>query len=298
MTPEEILRIVCIAAAIFIVFLIVCILLTFLLLCLLTSCRYNNKVAKSLAKRRFAHRGLHKKPEIPENSMAAFSRALEHGFGVELDVHLTKDKKLAVIHDSSLSRTAGIDIQIEDITAEEMKKYPLEKSDERIPELHEVLELFNGKAPLIIELKPANGNYTEISETLARELDSYTGEYCIECFHPFPILWFRRNRPKVCRGQLATNLFKVDEGRQYKFLEKLALSGLFVNILGRPDFIAFDYRHHNSGMLRFVRCIHHPKIFYWTMPNDDYVHKAEKLGGAPIFEGCIPDSIYVNEKNK
>ena len=66
---------------------------------------------------RYAHRGLHDREKgIPENSMAAFKRAAANGFGAELDVHLMKDGHLAVIHDASLLRTAGVDVQIEDLT--------------------------------------------------------------------------------------------------------------------------------------------------------------------------------------
>lgn len=66
--------------------------------------------------------------------MAAFARAVEAGYGIELDLHLTRDGKLAVIHDASLKRTCGVDLRIEDLTLAEARDYPLEESDERIPE--------------------------------------------------------------------------------------------------------------------------------------------------------------------
>ena len=67
---------------------------------------------QELLRHRYAHRGLHAKPTIPENSMAAFARAVEAGYGIELDLHLTRDGKLAVIHDASLKRTCGVDLKI------------------------------------------------------------------------------------------------------------------------------------------------------------------------------------------
>lgn len=71
----------------------------------------------------YAHRGLHSRQEgVPENSMAAFRKALQHGYGIELDVHLTKDGQLAVIHDKSLKRTAGVDAEVSDLTMEELKR--------------------------------------------------------------------------------------------------------------------------------------------------------------------------------
>ena len=77
------------------------------------------QLTKELLRYRYAHRGLHSKPHIPENSMAAFAKAAAAGFGIELDVHLTKDGRLAVIHDSSLKRTCGEDLIIEEITMKE-----------------------------------------------------------------------------------------------------------------------------------------------------------------------------------
>lgn len=104
-------------------------------------------------KYRYAHRGFHDKPVIPENSLPAFRRAIEHGFGAELDVHLLKDGTLAVFHDSDLRRCANVDGQIEDLTLEELKQLRLEGTDEQIPTFDEVLALFESATPLIIELK-------------------------------------------------------------------------------------------------------------------------------------------------
>ena len=79
---------------------------------LMLQCRRGHSAWGLLRLFRYAHRGYHDKPRIPENSMAAFRRAIENGFGAELDVHLMKDGRLAVIHDASLKRTAGADVLV------------------------------------------------------------------------------------------------------------------------------------------------------------------------------------------
>ena len=86
---------------------LVIILVLFEVYALLLQCRNGHSGLKELRLFRYAHRGFHEKPDIPENSMAAFRRALQNYYGVELDVHLMADGNLAVIHDSSLKRTAG-----------------------------------------------------------------------------------------------------------------------------------------------------------------------------------------------
>ena len=106
---------------------------------------------RKLASWDYAHRGLHDvAAAMPENSIAAFMAALDNGYGAELDIHLLKDGNLAVIHDSSLLRTAGADVIVEDLTVEDIENYRLLGSDEKIPSLQKVLALFEGRAPLVI----------------------------------------------------------------------------------------------------------------------------------------------------
>ena len=88
----------------------------------------------------YAHRGLHGKG-IPENSMAAFKAALDGGYGIELDIHLIKDGNLAVLHDSSLKRTAGADVKITELTTAQLSDYTLEGTSETIPTFDQVLKL-------------------------------------------------------------------------------------------------------------------------------------------------------------
>lgn len=83
---------------------------------------------------RYAHRGLHdREAGAPENSLPAFRRALERGYGVELDVHLTGDGRLAVIHDKNLKRTAGVDAEVSGLSAAELKAFQLEGTGETVP---------------------------------------------------------------------------------------------------------------------------------------------------------------------
>ena len=81
---------------------------------LMLQCRRGHSAWGLLRLFRYAHRGYHDKPRVPENSMAAFRRAIENGYGAELDVHLMRDGHLAVIHDASLKRTAGADVLLLD----------------------------------------------------------------------------------------------------------------------------------------------------------------------------------------
>lgn len=89
-----------------------------------------------------AHRGFHdNRGECPENSLPAFERAIQMGYGIELDVQLTKDGVPVVFHDWDLKRAAGVDRKIRDCTFEELQSYRLFGSSQTIPAFETVLEL-------------------------------------------------------------------------------------------------------------------------------------------------------------
>ena len=112
-------------------------------------CRNNHPGLKALQGFDYAHRGLHD-DGVPENSLAAFRASVAHGYGAELDVHLLKDGNLAVMHDSLLNRTTGQPGRIEDLTTDDLPRYHLQGTEETIPLLSDVLDIFEGKTPLIL----------------------------------------------------------------------------------------------------------------------------------------------------
>ena len=102
----------------------------------------------------YAHRGLHDNGTgAPENSLPAFKKAVKAGYGIEMDVQLTKDNIPVVFHDFTLERVCGREGKVCEHTYEELREFNLFESGEKIPKLEEVLKAVNGKVPLIVELK-------------------------------------------------------------------------------------------------------------------------------------------------
>lgn len=234
----------------------------------------------------YAHRGLHGEG-VPENSMAAFRLALEKGCGIELDIHLMKDGNLAVIHDASLKRTAGADVLIEDLTAEDLKNYRLEGTDEQIPLFSQVLELFGGRAPLIVELKAERGNSARLCQAACDLLDGYNGVYCLESFHPACIAWLRKNRPDKIRGQLAENFLGEPKNR-LPWPIKLAMTTHILNFLSRPDFIAYRFDDRKRLGTWLCRKLWKLQGVAWTIKSKKDLDVAVAEGWIPIFEGFEP----------
>ena len=238
--------------------------------------------------RRFAHRGFHDKPRIPENSIPAFKRAVQCGFGAELDVHLMKDGHLAVIHDASLLRTAGADVLVEDLTAEELSAYRLEGTEHHIPLLEEVLPIFAGKAPLIVELKAERGNAEALAAAACKLLDKYKVDYCVESFDPRCLAWLWHNRPGILRGQLSENFTRHGDGAHLPGAVRWALGNLLLNCYARPHFIAYRFEDRGSLSLKLCRGLYGAQEFSWTIRSRADMDAAEVGGALVIFEQFDP----------
>ena len=250
--------------------------------------RKNHPAWKVLEQYRYAHRGYHDKPQIPENSLPAFQRALDRGWGAELDVHLLKDGTLAVFHDSDLKRCTGAEGIIEDLTGEELAQLRLEGTDNRVPLFNEVLDMYEGKAPLIIELKPWNGNHKALAAAVIDRLDFYSGDYCIESFDPRALAEVRRLRPFICRGQLAED-FEKDEAVPLPGWQKYVLSRLLMNFLSRPDFIAYKFEDRDNLALKLCK-LRGAREINWTIASKRDMETAEADGALVIFERFDPET--------
>ena len=181
----------------------------------------------------FAHRGLHN-TIIPENTMAAFKNAVEHGFDIELDIRCTKDKKIVVFHDSTLKRLCDIDIKIKDYTYDELQEYKIQDTNETIPLLIDVLNTLPQETEYLIELKPVRNK----KEFVSLFLDIMKGtqiKYAIHSFDPGIVYQFQKQDNSVIRGQIAST-FPTEKHLWHK-----AIKHLLPNIITKPDFINYDF---------------------------------------------------------
>lgn len=237
---------------------------------------------------RYAHRGLHdREAGIPENSLPAFRRALERGYGVELDVHLTGDGRLAVIHDKNLKRTAGVDAEVSGLSAAELKTFRLEGTGETIPLLEEVLPVFAGKTPLIVELKVA-GNADALVDAAMARLEGYPGLYCVESFHPAALLALKKRYPWVIRGQLSENFFRGSETGLLSRPSAAVMTLLLTTSATRPDFIAYHYMDRACPSLRLMKRLYGVHEVAWTVRSREDMELLEQEGVTVIFEGFVP----------
>lgn len=246
----------------------------------------------------YAHRGLHNnEPDAagelaPENSLRAFQKAVEVGFGIEMDVQMTKDHIPVVFHDFTLKRICGGEGKVCEYTYQELQQFSLCGSDQKIPKFEDVLRCVGGKVPLIVELKV---EMTDLSVCPAADglLSEYKGLYCIESFNPLCLFWYRRHRKEVVRGQLA-EIFSREAN--LSAILCFVLQNLLFNWLTKPDFVAYNHNHRDVLSRRICRSLYHNMAVAWTIKSGEQLKAAEKNFDLFIFDSFLPETSRSGER--
>lgn len=233
---------------------------------------------------RYAHRGLYG-DGVPENSLAAFEAACRAGYGIELDVQLSRDGVPVVFHDATLDRVCGISARVRDLDVAELTRTTLSGCPgHTIPTLADVLELVDGEVPLLVEFKGTR-DAVDVCKTAIPLFDEYQGAWCMESFSPYAVRWFRKNRPDIIRGQLSDHMWA---DRHYRNLGTFLIESLLTNFLTRPDFLAYNFAHQRYFPFRLFRGVWRAPTFAWTVRSEEDAAACKKNFESIIFEHYIP----------
>lgn len=233
---------------------------------------------------KYAHRGLHNS-ERAENSISAMKAAVDMGFGIELDVRLSKDGVLMVFHDDTLDRVCGREGKVIDFTAEELATFKLNGTDDGIPTFDEVLEVVGGKVPLLVEIKENAGD-SSVSKAASERLKSYSGPYIVESFNPLSVKNAASILPEVACGFLSRHFTKEEETKKPLYF---ILENLLINRVSNPSFIAYKHEDHYMPMLKLARLLG-ARTIAWTVRSPEEEKAAYEHGFATvIFENYIPE---------
>lgn len=230
-----------------------------------------------------AHRGLHSgDSKVPENSLLSFEKAVEKGFAIETDIHITADNEVIIFHDNTFKRMCGDDRRPEDMTLSEIKKFRLLGTENSVPTLKECLDLVDGRVPLLIEFKTMSPKTCDRLCCAANEiLKDYSGKYFVQSFYPFVPNWYKKNRPDIMRGQLSSGYFKE------KDIQMKLLSALLYNFIARPDFVAYEHKYKNN-IFRCISAFFGAYSVGWTFTSQSEVENAKDKMNTFIFELFIP----------
>jgi glycerophosphoryl diester phosphodiesterase len=235
-----------------------------------------------------AHRGYHDLARgIPENSRAAFRAAIAAGYGIELDVQLSKDAEAMVFHDYDLGRLTAEKGPVLQRTSAELSRIPLKGGDEGIPTLSEVLDLVDGQVALLIEIKDQDGammgNVGPLERAVARALQGYRGPVAVMSFNPHAVEAFAQVSPDTPRG-LTTCAYQP---RDWPLLPQ----HVFVHLRETPyyDRVGATFISHLARDLGRPRIRElkekGAKILCWTIRSPEEEAKAREIADNITFEG-------------
>ncbi|MFI3167560.1 MAG: glycerophosphodiester phosphodiesterase family protein [Bacillota bacterium] len=228
-----------------------------------------------------AHRGLHN-GILPENSMGAYRAAMQAGFPVEIDVHLTTDGKVVIFHDHNTKRVCGVDMEVEKSTFAQLQELRLSGTDEKIPLLTDLLEI--ATTPILVELKNLTKQIGALESETLRLLKESNCEFAIQSFNPYSIIWYHENAPEVLRGQLSS--FYETEKR---CMQRRMLKVMWFNKKSLPDFISYEEKNMpNKYVTKY--CKKHPETLklVWTVKSQNRQNQLIGNADSFIFEGYIP----------
>lgn len=234
-----------------------------------------------------AHRGLFDDTR-PENSLLAFSNAINNGYAIETDVQMTSDGVLVCVHDFNLKRVTGEDVDIRKITYEEAKKLKLNGTDAYIPTFLEVLQFVDDKVPLVIEIKPAQSKL--LPEKFVEILRNYKGRFVVQSFDPFVMKKIQKLENSFIRGILTTReelkgYPKIVTYLMRKFVFKYIFSFDFVNC--RIEDLEINQKYLKKY-----------KTIAWTAQTNEDILIAEKYALNVIFENTVTNLGKFGSRNK
>lgn len=225
-----------------------------------------------------AHRGIHT-GNIIENTIPAFSFALEKKVPIELDIHILKDGSLVVFHDENLKRLVGIDRNISDYTYDELKKITFPDTNIHIPLFEDVLDLISGKVLLVVEIKKSNIiNYKKYCDKVISILKKYQYDFVVKSFDIRIVSYFLKKTSYIT-GLLIANP-KRDKGTFYDVLmnKKITLSIL------KPYFISVDYHIVDKRFVQLFR--KKGPVLVWTVCNLKILDRVKDKTDSYLIEKC------------
>ncbi len=228
-----------------------------------------------------AHRGLHH-PGTPENTLAAFRAAAEAGYGVELDVMLSRDRVPVISHDASLARTTDRADKVPSLTVAELTTVRVGGTDEHVPTLASALSIL-AEVPVMVELKQPSLRAGALEEATAAVLDAHPGPWCVASFNPASVRWFRRERPDAIRvltaGPLAgIKLPGVLKRRlaELQDLPSVQPHAVSYDLTGLPNPVCTTWRERGGTLVT------------WTAVGEEGLVRARALADNVIFEDVRP----------
>lgn len=225
-----------------------------------------------------AHRGFHDmNRSVWENTLSAFGQAIERGYAIECDVHLTLDGEVVVFHDNDLKRLTGDDGFVWQRTLAEMAALRIGGTADHPPSLAEMLAFVRGRVPLVIEIKGIAGHDTGLVEKVADALRGYGGNAAVMSFDHWIIRALPTHLPDRPAGLTAYGTLERD------------IEAHFAMLAHGVSFVSYDITALSNPFTRFVRDRLSMPVISWTVRDRKAMAASAAFGSQITFEGFVPE---------
>lgn len=244
-----------------------------------------------LTARPIAHRGFHdNRAGRIENTLAAAEAAIAHKFAIECDLQLSIDGAVVVFHDDTLDRLTVASGAIKAKSLAELRKTRFRDGDAAIPTLEELLDLVDGRVPLVIELKSRFDGNRKLEAAAAKILAGYSGPAVVMSFDPASMIAMRRLAPMLPRGMLADRFRKAD-WPDLPLPLRLAAASMVGALAVLPTFVAYNVSALPASPPLALRHFFRLPLLTWTVRTEADRAKARAWADQIIFEDFDPDAL-------
>lgn len=242
-----------------------------------------------LVARPIAHRGLHDaRAGIVENTPSAVARAVERGYGVEIDVQLSADGEAVVFHDATLDRLTEASGPVSALALDELRRVVFRATGDRIWTLEDCLDLVGGRQAVVVEIKSGFDRDLRLARRVGAILARRGGPVVAESFDPLVVRELRVAAPRVPRGIVGEAF--ADDDPYWAGLtrrQRLAARTLIHWPATRPDFLSWDVGDLSRRALRMARAAGVP-VTTWTVRTPEQQARAALMADQMVFEGFLP----------
>jgi glycerophosphoryl diester phosphodiesterase len=241
-----------------------------------------------LTVRPIAHRGLHDAARgIVENTASAVAAAVAAGYGIEVDLQLSRDGEAMVHHDDALGRLTEGSGRLADSSAAALKQVPFRATADRMMSLGELCDLVGARATLVLELKSRFDRDVRLLARTVEVLAAYAGPVAAMSFDPYVVAGLRRMAPHLRRGIVAERRFDHSDWRRMSSWQRRGMAHLLHAPMTRPDFVAYRVDDLPAPATRLARLFDTP-VLTWTVRTPAQRERAAQWADQMIFEGFQP----------